>query len=128
MTQTTTTATPQEPLSDLDRQALERAIEIDRKRSNACRLQIDDKLRSEPWLEVAKFAAQRCQEDALHLKPWECWPPCVVAVDDVDRRGYAHRGIGKSAALLRRMLAAGLSRYEPDVINALARVEAARAN
>jgi hypothetical protein len=39
----------------------------------------------------------------------------------------ARRGISKSAALLRRMMAAGRSRYEPDPINALSRVEAGRA-
>ena len=32
-----------------------------------------------------------------------------------------------AAELLRRLLAAGLSRYEPDPVNALARVEAERA-
>jgi hypothetical protein len=122
-----TAATPQaEPLSDLDRQALDLAITIDRERNKACRQQIDDKLRTEPWLRVAKFAAQRCQEIALHLQPWECWPPCVVSIDEVDTPGYEHRGVSQSAALLRRMLAAGLSRYEPDPINALARAEAAR--
>ena len=46
-----TAATPQaEPLSDLDRQALDLAITIDRERNKACRQQIDDKLRTEPWL------------------------------------------------------------------------------
>jgi hypothetical protein len=36
-------------------------------------------------------------------------------------------GRAAAAELLRRMLAAGLSRYEPDPVNALARVEAERA-
>jgi hypothetical protein len=121
-----TAATPQTaPLSALDRRALERAIEIDRERSAACRAQIDDKLRSEPWLEVAQFAAHRCQEIALHLAPWECWPPAAVAVD-VDEPGFAHRGISQSAALLKRMLKAGLSRYEPDPLAAIEAVEARR--
>src|SRR5262245_26741294 len=121
-----TAATPPESLSDLDRQALDLAITIDRERNKACREQIDDKLRTESWLGVAKFAAQRCQEIALHLQPWECWPPCAVSVEEVDAPGYEHRGISQSAALLRRMLAAGLSKYEPDPIKALARVKAAR--
>jgi hypothetical protein len=117
------TATITEPLSDLDREALERALAIDRKRDAACRQQIEERLGAEPWFEVARLAAQRCQETSLHLRPWECWPPCAVAVDDVDEPGYEHRGIRQSAELLRRMLAIGLSRFEPDPESALRRAE-----
>jgi len=127
MVQTTAT-TAQKPLSDLDRDALERAIATDRARNAACRQQIDDKLRREPWLEVARLAADRCQEIAVCLPPWQCWPPCRVQPDDMDRAGYQHRGISQSAALLRRMLAAGLSRYEPDPVRALEAAEANRAS
>ena len=116
-----------EPLSDLDRQALDLAITIDRERNKACRQQIDDKLRTEPWLRVAKFAAQRCQEIALHLQPWECWPPCAVSVDEVDAPGFEHRGVSQSAALLRRMLACGVSRWHPDPIAAIEAAKAERA-
>jgi hypothetical protein len=119
MTKATAT-TAAEALSDLDRRALELAIKIDRQRNKACRLQLDDKLKTEAWIEVARFAAHRCQEISLHLAPWQCWPPSRVAVDDVDKPGYEHRGIGQSAALLRRMLAAGVSRYHPDPLAALA--------
>jgi len=119
MTKATAT-TAAEALSDLDRRALELAIKIDRQRNKACRLQLDDKLKTEAWIEVARFAAHRCQEISLHLAPRQCWPPSRVAVDDVDKPGYEHRGIGQSAALLRRMLAAGISRYHPDPIAALA--------
>jgi hypothetical protein len=124
-----TQATTADPLlSDADKAALELAIEIDRKRSPGDRQQIDDMLRERPWVEAATFAAHRCQETALHLKPWQCWPPCAVAVGETDTPGLEHRGISKSAALLRRMLAAGLSRFEPDPLNALARGEAKRAS
>ena len=37
-----------------------------------------------------------------------------------------HRGIAKSAALLRRLLAAGRSRFEPDPIAALEAAEQVR--
>jgi len=126
MTSNRRTTTTQEPLSDLDRQALELAIKIDRERSAACRQQIDDKLRAEGWLRTAQFASQRCQEISLHLAPWECWPPCAVAVDDVDEPGLTHRGIGKSAVLLKRMLRAGVSRYAPDPLAAIEAAEARR--
>jgi hypothetical protein len=116
----------QERLSDLDRDALERAIATDRARNAACRAQIKEKLRTEPWLEVARFAARSCQSNALHLAPWECWPPCAVEIDDVDEPGYAHRGISKSAALLRRMLSLGISRWHSDPLAAIEAAEAAR--
>jgi hypothetical protein len=49
-----------------------------------------------------------------------------VAVTDRDDEGPV-MGRAAAAELLRRLLAAGLSRFEPDPINALARVEAERA-
>jgi hypothetical protein len=45
----------------------------------------------------------------------------------IDREYGPVMGRAAAAELLRRMLAAGLSRYEPDPVNALARVEAERA-
>jgi hypothetical protein len=115
--------TPQEPLSDLDRRALERAVAIEQTRNEASRDQIDRKLRGEPWLKVAVYCAERCQEISLHLEPWEYLPPCAVEVNEVDAPGYEHQGVRKSAALLRRMLRAGVSRYEPDPLAALAQKE-----
>ena len=121
-----TRARPQTKLSDVDREALERAIKIDRARSKACSDQIDDKIASEGRLSAAKFAAHRCQDTALDLQPWECWPPCAVEMGETDAPGLEHRGIAKSAALLRRLLAAGRSRFEPDPIAALEAAEQVR--
>jgi hypothetical protein len=93
----------------VDREALRRAMVIaseDPLRAG----QLDDKLRSEPWAEVAEFAAHVCQCRSLHLKPWELPPSSFDARDD-----------DPGAELLRRLLAAGLSRYEPDPIAALER-------
>jgi hypothetical protein len=106
-------------LSDDDRAALALAIEIVRNESAGRRAQIDDKLKCEPWFEVATFCADRAQSVALTLKPWECWPPCTVEPDDTDEPGQEHRSIGKSAALLRQMLACGISRWHPDPVGAL---------
>jgi hypothetical protein len=72
--------------------------------------QLDAKLAGETWLEVAAFAAHACQCRALHLKPWET-PPCSVADMDDDA--------GAPGRLLHRMLAVGLSKYEPDPLAAL---------
>jgi hypothetical protein len=113
-------------LTPTDKAALERAIAIDRRRDRATRQQIEAKLESEPWFEVGKFAAYGCQCNALHLKPWQP-PPCWAELDDQDGADGPIFGRRAAAELLRRLLTAGLSRYEPDPINALARVEAERA-
>jgi hypothetical protein len=44
-------------LSAVDRDAMERAIEIVRHRDQASAIQITDKLAREPWEEVGRFAA-----------------------------------------------------------------------
>jgi PAS domain-containing protein len=55
----------------------------------------------------AAFAAYSCQCDALELKPWES-PPCWADEDD------RHPADRKPQALLKRMLANGISRFHPD--------------
>jgi hypothetical protein len=98
-------------LDQVDRDALERAMQIaQRDPSRAQELQ--SKLKDEPWNEVAEFAAHVCQYRALHLKPWQS-PPCIVDEDDPDEDDR------DAQALLRQMLAAGVSRFEPDPLAAL---------
>jgi hypothetical protein len=108
-----------------DRAALTLAIATARKHSPADREQIDDKLTRESWIEVATFAAHECQEWSLRLRPWQCWPPCTVEIDDVDEPGLEYRGISASAALLRQMLALGISKWHPDPLTAIEAAEAA---
>src|SRR5262245_4823940 len=86
---------PQTELAPIDREALERAMQIARR---DCAEQLDNKLKDEPWTEVAKFAAYHCQCNALALKLWELPPMHAIASDKA------------SAGLLRQMLRAGLSR------------------
>jgi len=93
----------------LDREALRRAVEMMRAEGGANRLQIEQKLRDEPWQQAAAFAAYHCQRQTLNLKPWEDTPSHI----DQDSRE-------PGARLLRRMLKAGVSRYEPDPLAALA--------
>jgi len=66
------------------------------------------------WYEVASFAAGCCQYQALQLKPWQ-EPPCQCDEDDPNERDR------QGQALLRKMLAAGVSRYDPDPLAALAK-------
>jgi hypothetical protein len=71
--------------------------------------QLDSKLKGEPWSKVAEFAAYCTQTDALSLKPWES-PPC----------NGDPSGDRPEDKLLRRMLKAGVSRWHPDPMAALA--------
>src|SRR5262249_9050813 len=84
----------------------------------------DDMLRDQPWQEVAKFAASCCQCHVLGLKAWMA-PPCA-AHEDVEPAEYGNSYGNRRAEveLLRRMLSAGLSRFEPSPLEALERAEA----
>lgn len=114
-------------LSDVDQEALERAIRIClTHKDRADQLQMERKLASEDdWWDTATFAAYSCQVDALRLLPWQT-PPCWV--DDIEGilagGDDGEMGCYAAARLLKRLLAAGLSRYEPDPIGALKRAKA----
>ena len=104
-------------LSPVDREALERAIEICcTRKGQADRLQIEQKLASEGWWEAATFAADICQTDALRLKLWQP-PPCWISLKDVEsilsKGDDGALGYFAAATLLKRLLAAGLSQFEP---------------
>jgi hypothetical protein len=104
------------PLSRADRDALERAVWLAR-RTPALAKAIDDRLaRGDDWLEVATSAAYHCQLEALNCLPWQD-PPMFGDTDRPTRDQHA-------AELLRRLLDAGLSRYEPNPIVALERAGA----
>jgi hypothetical protein len=107
-------------LSQVDRDALERALAMARKESPGRSQQIDDKLVDEPWFDVATFAAYGCQTDSLHLKPWQS-PPCWIddLVGTIQAGNDGKNGDYAAAKLLQRLLDAGVSRYEPDPIKAL---------
>lgn len=111
----------------LDREAVTRAIAMLRLESPGRSQQIDDKLASEPWESVARWCAYCCQCDTLHLKIYQS-PPCWTDPSEIgailakgDDGIHGHYGAAK---LLQRMLAAGLSRYEPDPVAALKRASA----
>jgi hypothetical protein len=86
------------------------------------------KLDPEGWYRAAHSAAYACQCDALRPEPWQPVPANeYVAVTDDDSEYGPVMGRAAAAELLRRLLEAKLSRFEPDPINAIARVEAERA-
>ena len=107
----------------VDQEALRRAVRLTRA-DEVRDAQIARKLANgQPWESVAKFCAYHQQCSTLRLRPWQ-QPPCHSGDDEpVDR----HPSDGRVAAwqLRARLLAAGLSQYEPDPIRALHEVEEA---
>jgi hypothetical protein len=94
-------------MKQLDRQALELALHQARL-DPLTAAQLDGMLKSGPWQEVAEFAAFHCQIESLNLLPWQK-PPCCGDQD----------GTEPHDDLLRKMLAAGVSRFHPDPAKAL---------
>jgi hypothetical protein len=111
-------------ISRVDREALERALALDPDRDPSSP-PINRRLDPERWYEAAHSAAYGCQCDALRPEPWQPVPANeYVAVTDDDSAYGPVMGRAAAAELLRRLLAAGLSRYEPNPLEALERVEA----
>jgi hypothetical protein len=107
-------------LGPVDHDALTRAMEIARLHPLVA-MQLDGLEKTYGWADAARQAAYGCQCDALKLKPWQSPPmygDSTDGIDDFEGAGRAH-----AADLLRRLLAAGLSRFEPDPLAALARAE-----
>jgi hypothetical protein len=110
----TMTIEPLEADAATDRDALERCMQL-AMLDESQKHQLESKLKDESWHDVAVFAAYYVQGYCLRLRPWEL-PPCAVS-DNPEEESQAQQGAVK---LLNKMLAAGLSRYEPDPLNALA--------
>jgi len=114
----------EDELHPVDREALERAIAMTRANGGPSAVQIENKLRDEPWEQVARFAAYCRQCDNLRLMPHQS-PPCWVEDMEATLAAGDDGILGKYAAarLLQRMLDAGLSVYEPDPIAALEQIK-----
>ena len=101
-------------LSQTDREALERAMEIVRRWMPERAQRMDEVLEHQTWEKAAKYAAYHCQMASLELpQSGLINPPCWIVEDDPEEDDKDEQ------ELLRRMLAAGLSRYEPDPLAAL---------
>ncbi len=105
-------------LTTTDRQALQRAITLTLAEPDASRIeQVQSMLRERDWLQVAEFCSYHRQCMDLELKPWE-WTPCWLGEDleqleDIIARGPQHNQHFVAATVLKQMLAAGLSKYDP---------------
>jgi hypothetical protein len=113
-------------MNPTDRTALERALVACRAESPARAKQIDSMLADRPWEDVAQFASSCAQGRALDLMPWQS-PPCHAGLRALSEPFGDPRGARESAELLQRLLDAGLSKYEPDPLQALAEAEQRRA-
>jgi hypothetical protein len=94
-------------LDPLDRDALERCMKLamlDPERAEQLQWRLDQ---GEEWAGVAAFAAYLVQTRSLRLMPWQ-EPPSVADENDPNERDK------QAQKLLRKMLKAGLSRFEPD--------------
>ena len=103
---------------EVDREALNRALRMtldgeDRETAARIRSTLDE----EGWFSAAESAAHSQQYISLGLTPW-LRPPC-----ELNESGDPHRQNRECdnapIKLLKRMLSHGLSKWEPDPINAL---------
>jgi hypothetical protein len=113
--------------SPVDREALTRALKMARAESTSERDRFTRMEREQGWLHAAQTASYHCQIAALRPRPWQPVPSEErVQVGDEDGEFGAVSGRRAAGELLRRLLEARLSRYEPDPVNALAQAESAR--
>jgi hypothetical protein len=114
-------------LDALDRAALERAIAMTLAEDDQASVeQVKDMLANpgRTWWETATFCAYHQQGRNLRIKPWE-YTPCWIEPDEIDAivaRGQDRQKYG-AAKLLKRMLACGLSEFDPTPLESLAAVE-----
>jgi hypothetical protein len=114
-------------LSRVDIEALERAYELGCRVSDAYREHLTHIARQSCWDEAAQSAAYYLQVRNLRLKCWECPPSsCRNSIEVINKLVYGSRA--REVKLRRRLLALGLSLFEPDPQRAIERAEAARRN
>jgi len=112
-------------LSPVDREALERALKIvlgrPEREDPGRREQVERLLREQGWFTAANFAVYCCQMELVRPRLWQPTPADITDIEGTLAKG--DDGLGgsyRAALLLKRMLAAGLSRYEPRPVEALA--------
>ena len=106
--------------NDADLEALDRALDMvltgkDRDRAE----QVQD-IAGDDWFGAASLAAYDLQCKHLQLRSWED-PPLFVNADEIDailsQPGHSQLAAAK---LLKRMLAAGVSKFDPTPLDSIA--------
>jgi hypothetical protein len=110
-------------LTDLDRAALERCIPVARGIEPIISRAISDILARDGWEEAAHYACHYCQVTSLNLMPFETPPAHMNLAAGLRLPFNSKNRERESAELLKRMLAAGVSKYEPDPLSALKQAE-----
>ena len=87
--------------------------------------QLDAMLGDQEWERVAVFACSCVQCRSLDLPPWQS-PVFRASLRDLDKPYGDPSGKRESAELLKRLLDANLSPFEPDPLAAIAEAEAKR--
>jgi hypothetical protein len=82
--------------------------------------QIVGMVRERGWQAAAEFAAYHCQHASLKVRPWGLVPMQIADIDAALATAPDARGTAAAARLLQLMLAAGLSRFDPDLGRVLA--------
>jgi|SRR5215831_18160582 len=115
---------------DRDPEALTRAIEIARNSGEpGLREQIDRLMERDGWGATAEFCVYCCQRELIRPRLWQPTPADIdpAEIETIISRGNdGVNGNFAAATLLKRMLRAGLSRYEPRPVEALAAAKEAR--
>jgi hypothetical protein len=112
-----------ETLNRNDQRALKRAFVAAQSESTEERMRLDEIVRTRGWLAAARDAAYTCQVRNLKPRPWQR-PPCEIAPDAQVSYPPSYGHSPAEIGLMRRMLALGVSRFEPDPAAALERAEA----
>jgi hypothetical protein len=99
----------------VDRDALTRALAMVRTLDPII-VQAVESLLKTSWQEAAEYACYHCQMKSLQLRPWQA--PPLRSDDAVDPAGlYGARE--QEVALRQRMIALGISIFEPDPLAAI---------
>src|SRR5262245_65436823 len=98
-------------MKKIDKAALELALKtvLENRADPGRANQVREMLREDGWEYAAKFCSSLLQRQRLQLRPWDLRPPCRSEANDGSEAGQ----------LLAQMLAAGMSRYDPDPLSAL---------
>lgn len=111
--------------SKADIAAMTRAIGTVRSWGSEYDAQITEKITEDSWDVAGRFCAIWAQGRKLQCKPWQI---CPAGLRDIDAALAEppddYRGLHNAALLLQRMLAAGVSKFDPDPIAALEAAEA----
>ena len=119
----------QPQLSSADLVALRKALAIMRAAADPCDRQLAETSNpNERWDEVAASCAIVLQERNLGLRPWEIAPGSVHSIEaSLEAPENDHRGHRRAARMLQRLLALGLSQWEPDPVRGVSDAEQAAA-